>query len=186
MNENDKAMLTLKRENQKKMNDLTHQLAMAEIDIEKVKVNQDTEQRLAIIKAQEKQSIKIIQAEAIKAQAEQRAKKEAEKILAEAKAYSESRLADTNAQKGALKIKADARFESAKLRQQGVMSEAQSEQENALNLDAKRKFEQRSKMAENLQGMIRTNKIVLSGENGEQLLNFFKETNDMVNLNTNE
>ena len=33
MNENDKAMLTLKRENQKKMNDLVHNLAMEEIGL---------------------------------------------------------------------------------------------------------------------------------------------------------
>lgn len=51
MNENDKAMLTLKRENQKKMNDLVHGLAMEEIGLEKVKVNTETDQRVAIIKA---------------------------------------------------------------------------------------------------------------------------------------
>jgi len=38
MNENDKAMLTLKRENQKKLNDLVHSLAMEEIGLEKMKV----------------------------------------------------------------------------------------------------------------------------------------------------
>ena len=52
------------------MNDLIHQLAMEEIGLEKVKVQYETEQRVAIIKAQEKLSIKTIQAEAIKAQAE--------------------------------------------------------------------------------------------------------------------
>ena len=104
LNENDKAMVTLKKENQKKMNDLVHSLAMEEIGLEKVKVAAETEQKVGIIKAQEKQSIKIIQAEAVKAQAEQRAKKEAEKILADSKAYSQTKLAETNAQKEALKI----------------------------------------------------------------------------------
>lgn len=66
INENDKAMLTLKRENQKKMNDFSHQLAMEEIGLEKVKVSAETAQRVAIIKAQERQSIKVIQADAIK------------------------------------------------------------------------------------------------------------------------
>lgn len=54
MNENDKAMLTLKRENQKKMNDLTHTLAMEEIGLEKAKVSAETDQRVNIIKAQER------------------------------------------------------------------------------------------------------------------------------------
>lgn len=41
-------------------------------------------------------------------------------------------------------------------------------------------------MTENLQTAIRNNKIIISGENGEQLLNYFKETNDLVNLAQNE
>jgi hypothetical protein len=49
MNENDKAMLTLKRANQMKMNELTHQLAMEQIDLEKTKVNAETEQKTSII-----------------------------------------------------------------------------------------------------------------------------------------
>jgi hypothetical protein len=106
LNENDKAMLTLKKENQKKMNDLNNTLALEEINLEKVKVAAETEMKVGIVQAQEKQSIKTIQAEANKAQAEQRSKKEAERILAEAKAYQESKIAETDAQKEALKIKA--------------------------------------------------------------------------------
>lgn len=72
------------------------------------------------------------------------------------------------------------------MRQQGVLAEAEAENNQAANLDAKRKFEQKMKMSDNLQGMIRNNKIVLSGETGDSLLNFFKETTDLVNLSTNE
>jgi hypothetical protein len=43
LNENEKAMVTLKKENQKKMNDLYHQLTMEEIGLEKVKVAAETE-----------------------------------------------------------------------------------------------------------------------------------------------
>ena len=186
LNENDKAMLTLKKENQKKMNDLNNTLALEEINLEKVKVAAETEMKVGIVQAQEKQSIKTIQAEANKAQAEQRSKKEAERILAEAKAYQESKIAETDAQKEALKIKAQVRFEAARLRQQGILSEADSENAQAANLDAVRKFDQKMKMTQNLQTTIRNNKIILSGENGDQLLNFFKETNDLVNLAVNE
>lgn len=106
LNENDKAMLTLKKDNQKKMNDLNNTLALEEINLEKVKVATETEMQVAIVKANEKLSIKTIQAEANKAQAEQRAKKEAERILAEANAYREAKIAETDAQKEALKVKA--------------------------------------------------------------------------------
>lgn len=60
LNENDKAMLTLKKENAKKMNDLSHQLAMEEIGLEKVKVNNETEMKVAIVQANERLSIKTI------------------------------------------------------------------------------------------------------------------------------
>lgn len=70
--------------------------------------------------------------------------------MAEAKAYSAARLAEANAQQQALKLKADARLDSSKLRSQGVLAEADAENEQALNLDAKRKFEQRMKMNDSL------------------------------------
>ena len=57
------------------MNDLTNTLVLEDINLEKVKVATETEMKVAIVKAQEKQSIKTIQADANKAQAEQRAKK---------------------------------------------------------------------------------------------------------------
>lgn len=78
------------------------------------------------------------------------------------------------------------RLEAARLKQQGVMAEAEAESANAGNLDPKRKFEQRMKMSENMQAMVRNNRIVVSGENGENLLGFFRETADMVNLAQNE
>jgi hypothetical protein len=50
-------------------------------------------------------------------------------------------MAETNAQKEALKIKASARLDSAQLKLQGVLAEADAENSQAANLDAKRKFE---------------------------------------------
>ncbi len=149
------------------MNDLSHTLAMEEIQLEKAKVANETEMRVQIVRAQEKQSIKTIQAEASKAQAEARSKKEAERILAEAKAYQEMKIAETNASKEALKLKAQVRLEAAKLKQTGVLAEAEAENAQAQNLDPVRKFEQKMKMVQNLQGMTKNNKIILSGENGE-------------------
>jgi len=60
MNQEDKTLQTLKRENQKKILDLNHQLAMEEIFIEEEKVKAETVQKIAIVKAKEKQSIKLI------------------------------------------------------------------------------------------------------------------------------
>lgn len=85
-----------------------------------------------------------------------------------------------------MKNKAEVRLDAAKLRSQGVLQEAEAEAAHAANLDPKRKFEQKIKMAENMSKMITNNKIILSGDSAEQVLGFFKETNDMVNLNVNE
>ena len=51
MNEENRTLLTLKRENQKKMLELTNLMAMEEIFLEKFKVNTETAQQIAIISA---------------------------------------------------------------------------------------------------------------------------------------
>jgi hypothetical protein len=56
-------------------------------------------------------------------------------------------MAETNAAKESLKIKATNRLEAAQFKLQGVLAEAEAENLQAQNLDAKRKFEQRMKMA---------------------------------------
>lgn len=113
MNEEDKALQTLRRENQKIILGLNHQLAMEGILLEEKKVTTETAQQVAIIKAREKQSIKIIEAEAKKAQAENNAKKEAEAILADSKAYSQAKTIETEANRKALEFSANARLEVA-------------------------------------------------------------------------
>lgn len=63
-------------------------------------------------------------------------------------------------------------------------AEADAEASQSANLENKRKHMQRMKVTENNAMIARNNKIVISGKNGEELLNFFKETNDQVfNLN---
>ncbi len=62
------------------------------------------------------------------------------------------------------------------------MAEANSEREQAENMQAMRKFEQRMKMVGTMQTMVENNKIIVSGETGEKLLGFFKDTTDLVNM----
>ena len=70
MNEENMRLQTLKRDNQKKMLELNNKLAMEEIFLQKFKVNTETEQKMAIIKATQNQEIKLIQAQAKRNQAE--------------------------------------------------------------------------------------------------------------------
>jgi hypothetical protein len=59
--------------------------------------------------------------------------------------------------------------------------EAEAEGSMANNLEAKRKHEQRMMYAEDLTSMMVGNKVILSGKQGSELLNFFKETGELVN-----
>lgn len=180
MNDNNMTLQTLIRENQKKMLDLNNSLAMEEIFLEKFKVQSETNQQIQIITAQQKQQIKLIQAEAIKSQAERRAQKLAEQILAEAKAYAEAKTTQTNAKKLNLQQSAESRLKVAKLRSDGQIKEATAEENFANNLEMKRKHEQRMRKAGNLGKMMKNNKVVISGKNGQELLDYFRETGDMV------
>ena len=57
MNENNKTLLTLKRENQKKFLELTNQLVTEQIYLEKFKVESETSQQLKIIDAKRNQEV---------------------------------------------------------------------------------------------------------------------------------
>lgn len=98
-NENNITLLTLKRNNQKKLLEMNNQLSMEEIYLQKFKVQSETEQQIKIVEAKKRQDIKVIQAEATKEQAEQRAKKQAEQMLAEANAYAEAKKIEVMAKK---------------------------------------------------------------------------------------
>ena len=64
------------------MLDLNNQLALEQIAYETSKVKSETEQKEAIIRANQQQSIKLINANAVRDQIEKKAKARAEQILA--------------------------------------------------------------------------------------------------------
>lgn len=76
----------------------------------------------------------MIQADAKKRLAEQNAKKKAEAIIAEAKAYSEGKRAETDAKASNRTHTVNSRLQVAQLRSDGVIKEADAELENANNL----------------------------------------------------
>jgi len=82
---------------------------------------------VAVIKAEQHQEVQVIQADAFKEQAEKRAQKLAEDLMAEAKAYSEAKMIRVTAQKLNLQTQALARLNVSKLRAQGLMLEADAE-----------------------------------------------------------
>ena len=78
-------------------------------------------------------------------------------------------------------MEAENRLEAAKLRTQALIQEAEAEGNNAQNLDNKRRHEQRMKLAEDMSDLVRNNKVVLSGKQGEELLGYFRDTTKLIN-----
>jgi regulator of protease activity HflC (stomatin/prohibitin superfamily) len=106
MNEENQTLLKLKRENQKKLLGLTNDLALEEITLQRLKTQSETEQQIRVIRAKQNQDIKLIQAQASKEQAEQRARKQAEQIMADAQAYADAKTATVTARKRNLQLEA--------------------------------------------------------------------------------
>ncbi len=95
------------------MLDLNNQLALEQISYETSQVICDTERQEALIRANQQQSIKLINARAVRDQIQNKAKATAEKILAEAESYKESKLIDINAKRSILQSKAQTRLNVA-------------------------------------------------------------------------
>ncbi|CDW76814.1 UNKNOWN [Stylonychia lemnae] len=183
MNEENKTLLTLKRENQKKMLQLNHDFLMQEIYLQKFKVVCETEQQQQIIKAKQNQDLKIIQAQAQKEHAEQRGKKLSEQLVAEAKAYAEAKIIEVNSRKINMIQSAQTRLQYAKLRSNGLMLEGDAEGSQTQNLQNKRQHEERMASVNNFVQLVKENSIIIGGKTGEEFLNYFKETQDLINQN---
>lgn len=76
---------------------------------------------------------------------------------------------------------AENRLESSRKKSVALSTEADAEAVQSGNLENKRKFEQKMKTAENMAILAQNSHMVISGKSGDDLLNFFKETTDLVN-----
>jgi hypothetical protein len=72
------------------------------------------------------------------------------------------------------------RLQVARYRQDGAIKEANAEETYANNLQAKRKHEQRLRKSQSLQSLMRDKKVIIGGKNGQELLDYFSETTDLV------
>lgn len=80
-----------------------------------------------------------------------------------------------------MKLLAETRLLVAQMKSKGLITEADAEGTMAQNLDQKRRFEERMLQVEHFKRLMKDNKIIISGKNGEEFLNFFKEIGEMIN-----
>jgi hypothetical protein len=77
-------------------------------------------------------------------------------------------------------MKAELRDEVAHLTSQYLAKEADAELGQSNNLENLRKHQQRMKHTVNMIRITKNSNIVMAGETGEGMLDFFKDTNDLV------
>lgn len=98
----------------KRLDQLNHEKAIEEINLEKIKIDALTDQKTKLIQAEEERHVSLINAEGIKAQAEKRAKKKEEELMAEAKVYYTAKKIDADNICEILIKQAENRYECAK------------------------------------------------------------------------
>jgi glutaminase len=128
------------------------------------------------IDALKTQSTKIIEAENIKGLAEIRAQAKATEILKKAQAFLETQkiLADNKAE--IIRLNAKNRLETAQSKAAAAITLAQAETANAQAMDPLRKFDEKMLLQKSLQKLAREGKMVVSGETGEKVLEFYNKT----------
>ncbi len=78
-----------------------------------------------------------------------------------------------------LNIKAQNREEVAQFNSKAMLTDAAQEALSYKNLVNKRAHEERMAKTRSMQGVVKSSKAVIAGKNGDDLLNFFKEANDI-------
>lgn len=89
---------------------------------------------------------------------------------------------EANNQAEILTAKAINRVATSKLTSQALITEAEAEESASQNLINRRKQKERVKMAEGMTNLMSNSHVVMSGKQGDEFLNFFKDTIDLVNI----
>jgi glycerate-2-kinase len=123
-----------------------------------------------------KQSCKLIEAENQKALAESRSKKKATIQLKEAEAYDVQQRTLAEAEVEIIKANAKARLEVAENKCKAWEKEADAELEQSENIEPMRRHMEKMKLNESLKVFGNQGHMVVSGKNGQNVLDFYNKT----------
>ena len=123
-----------------------------------------------------KQSCKLIEAENIKALAEKRANAHKTKVLQEAEAYRQMKTIEADTQAKIIMECAETRYNVAKNKSQALIKEATAEEKSSAAMEGIRRHTEKMKLAASLQELAKRGKMVISGKNGQQVMDFFNST----------
>ena len=179
-NNENKAILKLKRDNMQVLFKLQHDLDVEEINVLETQIEMETTQQIQKIEAMKHQSCKVIEAENQKFLAECRSKKKATVLLKEAEAYELQQKTLADAQVEIIKENAKARLEIANNKSKALEKEADSELNQSGNMEPMRRHMEKMKLNQSLKSLASNGKMVVSGQNGQQVLDFYNGTIDQI------
>lgn len=105
---------------------------------------------------------------------ENKAKTEVENVESKAKAYSKKKEIEADVMAELMEIEAKARLDAARMKKDALIKEAQAEGSVAAKLEGKRRHEERLLKTQMLISLAKNARLVVSGENGQKILDFFR------------
>jgi len=128
------------------------------------------------INANKNQSIKLINANNVLKLAKLRSQAIATKEVKRAEAYRDRAHKQADNEAAIIQNEAETRLGVSKNRSQALIKEATSEIANSNKIDPLRRFDEKMGLARSLAGVSSRGKMVVAGNNGQQVLNFYADT----------
>lgn len=175
-NSENKEVLKLKRDNMQQLFALQHLKDVEEINLLETEIEQETHQIEKSILAHLNQSTKTIEANNIKTLAEKKAQTIRTKLIKNAEAFKEKQTLLANTEAEMIRANANARLSVAKDKSALLIKESVAEANAQENMNPLRKHAEKMKLNQALKTMSSNANIVLSGKNGQSLLDFYNNT----------
>jgi uncharacterized membrane protein YqiK len=179
-NNENKQLLRLKRDNMQTLMTYQHNQDVEEINLLQAQVEEETKQKVAEINAQRRQITKVIQAQNVKDLAELRANAFKTKVLKEAEAYKIKCMIEAENKARITRENAEARLEVAKAKSEALIREATAEEKAQANMEGLRRHSEKMKLADGLENLARKGNMIVAGENGQKVLDFYNQTLEIV------
>lgn len=121
-----------------------------------------------------------IEAQNIKDLAELRANAFKTKVLKEAEAYKIKCMIEADNKAKIIRENAQARLDVAKNKSEALIKEAVAEEKAASSMEGVRRHTEKMKLASSLEQLAKNGHMVVSGDNGQKVLDFYNQTLDLV------
>eukprot|EP00475_Leptophrys_vorax_P035463 TRINITY_DN58481_c0_g1_i1.p1 TRINITY_DN58481_c0_g1~~TRINITY_DN58481_c0_g1_i1.p1 ORF type:complete len:414 (+),score=124.05 TRINITY_DN58481_c0_g1_i1:92-1333(+) len=167
----DRDMNDLKRTNDRTLQNLEAARQRSLIERERSEIDANSHLKISVTKAEESAAVDITRAMSEKQVAQSQGKRGVEEMLAIAKSEAESLKIKVDQECETMVYESEKRVEAAKFLAEALRIEAESEGRAAKSLKVKREYELEMAKLEVLELLAKKGKIIISGSNGDKLIN---------------